>query len=54
MAHFRESKIKEKIDNIKRAESARAEKIKQRMQNKERKSEEKKYESNLKNVYFSI
>jgi hypothetical protein len=54
MLSYRESKISEKIQQIERASSQRDHKLQQVFQYKEQKVKQRKDESQLRNVYFSI
>ena len=54
MLSYRESKITEKIQQIERATSQRELKLQQVSQYKEQKVKQRKDESQLRNVYFSI
>ena len=54
MLSYRESKISEKIQQIERTSSQREHKLHQVSQYKEQKVKQRKDESQLRNVYFSI
>jgi hypothetical protein len=54
MISYRESKIYEKINQIERASSQRESRIREATIKREQKIKQKKDESQLRNVYFSI